>query len=338
MGQVIWSYTYEDNELLQYSLASDLAVLDLNGDSFADTIYTGDTGGNLWKFDVSGANKNLWSGQMLFQSNAGSDSSNGRKIFYRPEVAYVGAPHIYFGTGDREHPLNMGTTDRMYCVIDWGVQGSYPVTESALVDATANILQDPDTTKEEADALLEQMLSSPSAPYQVDGVNHFTYGWYITLDGTDRTDNPEVIDPGEKVLAPATVFNGEVYFSTYQLETGDRAGCEAGNLGISRLYHLNYRTAEAVANYYLANDLDSGTDYYNEDGTPAVNERSIGEDGQILARDDRVRTLGEGIPSGIVTLIDASGSVTQLISSSDKVEATAAPDIKLISPVYWMQW
>lgn len=336
-GTVYWSYTFADNDLLKYSFPGDLAVLDMNGDSYADTIYTGDTGGNLWKFDVGGADKNQWSGQMLFQSNAGADGSNGRKIFYRPEVAYVGAPHIYFGTGDREHPLNRAVVDRMYCVIDWGAQGTYPVNESALVDATANTLQDPDTTKEEADALLSKMLSSPWSPYLESGVSKFTYGWYIKLDGVDRTGDPGVLDLGEKVLAPATVFNGEVFFSTYQLQTGARAGCEAGNMGISRLYHLDYRTAEAVMNYNLSNDdLLDGTETDGE--TPAVNERSIGENGEILDRTDRTRDLGEGIPSGIVTLIDASGNVTQLISSSDKVEAMAAPDIKLISPVYWMQW
>ncbi len=336
-GTVYWSYTFEVNDQLKYSFPGDLAVLDLNGDSYADTIYTGDTGGNLWKFNVSGTDKSQWSGQMLFKSNDVGDSDKGRKIFYRPEIAYVGAPHIYFGTGDREHPLNRTVIDRMYCVIDWGDQGAYPVTETALVDATANTLQDPDTTKEEADALLAKMLSTPWAPYQENGVPKFTYGWQIKLDGTDRTGDTGVLDRGEKVLAPATVFNGEVFFSTYQLQTGERAGCEPGNMGISRLYHLDYRTAEAVMNYNLTNDdlLDGG----EADGeTPAVNERSIGENGEILDRSDRTRTLGEGIPSGIVTLIDASGNVTQLISSSDKVEAMAAPDIKLISPVYWMQW
>ena len=336
-GTVYWSYTFEDNNQLKYSFPGDLAVLDLNGDSYADTIYTGDTGGNLWKFDVGGADKTQWSGQLLFQSNAGADNSNGRKIFYRPEVAYIGAPHIYFGTGDREHPLNRAVVDRMYCVIDWGDQGEYPVTEATLVDATDNKLQNPTTSKEEADALLSIMLSAPWAPYQESGVSKFTYGWYVKLDGTDRTGNANVLDRGEKVLAPATVFNGEVFFSTYQLQTGARADCEPGNMGISRLYHLNYRTAEAVMNYNLANDdLLSGGE--NDGETPAFNDRGIGENGEVFDRTDRTRTLGEGIPSGIVTLIDASGNVTQLISSSDKVEAMAAPDIKLISPVYWMQW
>ena len=81
----------------------------------------------------------------------------------------------------------------------------------------------------------------------------------------------------------------------------------------------------------------------NDSSTLPGNDRAIGakkEDGssEILQRADRVRTLGEGIPSGIVTLIDASGNVTQLISSSDKVESSQMTDVKLITPVYWMQW
>ena len=58
----------------------------------------------------------------------------------------------------------------------------------------------------------------------------------------------------------------------------------------------------------------------------------------MLLRADRMRTLGEGIPSGIVTLIDASGNVTMMISTSNRVDTYNAPDIRLISPVYWINW
>ncbi len=329
VGQIYWSYTFSgnDNDQLKYSFPGDLNVLDLNSDGYSDTIYTGDTGGNLWRFDVSGANTSAWNGTILFKSNPGEDSTNGRKIFYRPEVAIVDAPRIYFGTGDREHPLNMATTDRMYCVIDWGDDGTYPVTETSLVNATLNEIQDGESSIVTPEEIEEIMMSSPSSPYYVNNIPKFTYGWYVKLDGTDRTGSTSIIDPGEKVLASATVFDGEVYFSTYQLSTGTRAGCEAGNLGTSRLYQMDYLTAAAVENLDLTNDLNPDEDDSNDS-----------EDNEVLGRTDRVRTLGEGIPSGIVTLIDASGSVTQLISSSDKVEATSSPDIKLISPVYWMQW
>jgi type IV pilus assembly protein PilY1 len=347
VGTTYWSYTNaaatstdQYNADLKYSFASDLTVIDFDSNGYADTIYTGDTGGNLWRFDLSNISKTNWSGEILFTANPGADSTNGRKIFYKPAVVNIGAPHIYFGTGDREHPLNLSTVDRLYCVIDWkkielanGITPSYPLTEGDLEDMTTNPIQSITTTAADAEDWRKRLYSSPLAPYNPFSVTDvpYTNGWYVKLDGFDRDAVDG--DPGEKMLAPATVFNGEVFFSTYQIDLSPRAGCDAGNLGVSRLYHLDYKTGEAVMNYDASNDSSTLPD----------NERAIGatkEDGssEILQRTDRVRTLGEGIPSGIVTLIDASGNVTQLISSSDKVESSQMTDVKLITPVYWMQW
>jgi type IV pilus assembly protein PilY1 len=331
VGSAYWGYTRADNVNMKYAFASDLTVLDVNSDGYADLIYAGDTGGNLWRFDLSNADKTAWNGEIMFRSNPGADSTNGRKFFYRPVTATAGGvPRIYIGTGDREHPLNRAVTDRIYNIIDWKVTNPslvYPVDESTLEDVTLNLLQKTDTDPDVVDAIYKRLHSRPDYPYDLDG--NFRYGWYIKLDGVDRNASG---DPGEKVLASATVFNGQVFYSTYQLKTGLSAGCDAGNLGISRLYHLDYMTGEAVFNYDLSNDLNDTT-------PPPANERAVGGDnGELLQRTDRVRTLGEGIPSGIVTLIDASGNVTLLISSSDKVEASGLPDVKLITPVYWMQW
>ena len=329
-GSIYWSYRPANNGDLDYSFAGDLAVLDSNNDGYADLLYAADTGGNLWRFNLGAADTQLWNGEIIFRSNPGSDGTNGRKIFYRPVVANIGgAPHIYFGTGDREHPLNLAVNDRIYCIIDWKAIDpslTYPINETSLEDVTANLIQKADTDPAEVKAIYERLYSRPDHPYDSSG--NFRYGWYIKLDGGDRKIGG---DPGEKVLAAATVFNGQVFFTTYQPKLGVAAGCDPGNLGISRLYHLDYKTGEAVYNYDLSNDLNAVDE--------TVNERALaGPDGALLQRSDRVRTLGEGIPSGIVTLLDASGKVTVLISSSDKVEAFGLPDVKLIMPVYWMQW
>jgi type IV pilus assembly protein PilY1 len=329
-GSIYWSYRPVNNSNLDYAFAGDLAVLDSNNDGYADLLYGADTGGNLWRFDLGASDKKNWSGEIIFRSNLGSDGTNGRKIFYRPIVANIGgAPHIYFGTGDREHPLNLAVTDRIYCIIDWKAVDSsltYPIDESLLEDVTDNLIQKADTDSATVTAIYQRLYSRPDLPY--DDSESFRYGWYIKLDGGDRKIGG---DPGEKVTAPATVFNGQVFFTTYQPDIGKSADCQPGNMGKSRLYHLDYKTGEAVYNYDLTNDLNS------VDGS--INERAVaGPDGALLQRADRVRTLGEGIPSGVVTLLDASGKVTLLISSSDKVEASSLPDVKLIMPVYWMQW
>jgi type IV pilus assembly protein PilY1 len=69
-----------------------------------------------------------------------------------------------------------------------------------------------------------------------------------------------------------------------------------------------------------------------------VNERAEHEDGYVLRKSDRVKTIGQGIPSGIVTLIDASGQATLMISSSNRVNTIEGMGARLINPVYWMQW
>ena len=125
------------------------------------------------------------------------------------------------------------------------------------------------------------------------------------------------------------MFNSEVFFTTYSpnvLTAPDP--CESGNLGVSRLYRLDMITGEAVYNYNKINDIASTYD----------NKRAINKDDKVLNRDDRVMELGKGIPSGIVTMIDAGGNITLMVTSSNKIGAYSAPDTKLISPVYWMNW
>ncbi len=152
---------------------------------------------------------------------------------------------------------------------------------------------------------------------------------------SSEIDGYESTIVGEKVLAAPVMFNNEAYFTTYTPKVIDTTAddydpCEVGNLGSSHLYHVDAETGESVLNYDFKNDGDYGT--------LADGDRSRGEPGEVLKRSDRTRYLGEGIPSGIVTLIDASGRVTMMISSSNRVETYNAPDVKLISPVYWMQW
>jgi type IV pilus assembly protein PilY1 len=340
-GRFVWKYTYADDTAnMRYSIPSDLAVLDWDGDGFADRVYGGDTGGQMWRFDLPidrittpsapNGNSSMWTGRIIFKANPGftgsvdadgnvtntTDSSNGKKIFYRPAVARYGSNAIlYFGTGDREHPLNLASADRMYMLFDRG-QGAVSddvstllfdettiITETNLVDVTENELQNGTTT---------QVLGVLDELYDVNN-----FGWYIRLENS-----------GEKMLAPPVVFFGQVFYTTYAPLVGAVAGCEVGNLGLSRLYHLDFRTGEAVFDYDKTNNSDDTTG----------NDRAAGKNGEVLKKTDRVRTLGEGIPSGIVTLIDASGQVTMMISASNRVGTYQAPDAKLITPVYWMQW
>lgn len=349
-GGLLWKYTYGSgtgtasagqSSQMTYSFPSDLTILDMNGDNLVDRIYVGDTGGRMWRFDDNGNpytfdldGGNNWTGQIIFSSNPGYDgdfddttgaysitaeTSNGRKIFYKPAVTIVqGNPVLYFGTGDREHPLNFNVVDRIYSLIDRGqnystsdqlpagtnADGSRTdnVTEANLIDLTDNDIQNSSMTV--AGKVLDDLAAQT------------TFGWYIKLEHT-----------GEKSLAAPVVFAGQAFYTTYAPHLVIEDPCEAGNLGTSRLYQLDYQTGEAVYNYAADNTQTANTanEYANKEGA-------------ILLKADRVKELGEGIPSGIVTLIDASGNVTMMISASNRVGTFNAPDTRLITPVYYMQW
>jgi type IV pilus assembly protein PilY1 len=348
IGTVIWSS--KDNlpsGSHPYSFASDVTTLDLNNNGgYIDRVYAADTGGNLWRFDTTNRDPDEWTADIMFSANSDADANVGRKFFYQPSVAVQGnETWVCFNSGDREHPLNLSVVDRLYCIKDYynkyanyeDISGfenhttADSVNESDLVDVTENILQSSTASEADINALLGKLRSNPtkkvnSSTGAADVSGDFYYGWYIKLDGKDRV--PITGDYGEKALAAPVIFQGEVFFSTYQIKTGTRSTCEAGNLGYSRLYRVALGTGEAVFNYNAINDSESTT----------LNDRALGADGEVLRRSDRVYQLGEGIPSGIVQVVDAAGNVSLLISSSDKVEGIGGSNPTVTFPLYWIQW
>ncbi|MCI0529435.1 MAG: hypothetical protein L0Y56_18505, partial [Nitrospira sp.] len=95
-GWKIWGYTYgalttsTTNPGLTFSLPSAVSVLDRNLNGYADRVYVGDTGGNIWRLDIGDTDQNNWSGRKIFSVNPGSGGASdvGRKIFYKPSVTF----------------------------------------------------------------------------------------------------------------------------------------------------------------------------------------------------------------------------------------------------------
>ncbi len=303
-GHQIWFY--KNTSLLTFSVPNEMAAVDVNYDGYIDTLYGGDTGGNIWAFDVGDPNKN-WGARKIFSSNpAGTDI--GRKIFYKPAVTIEpDSVMVFFGTGDREHPLNRAVTDRMYGLIDRGQTTT--TNESNLVDVTLDKLQAGNDTD------ISQTLS--------DLADTTKYGWFIKLDGGDRS----VTNPGEKVLSSPVVFNKVAYFTTYSPNTVVSSDpCADPPIGTGRIYAVNYKTGEAVINYDPTNDT-----------TVTSNARATATPGQVLLRSDRVKTLGEGIPSGVVLVVSASGELTALIGTGGNITSEMTKKGGTIIPVYWRQ-
>ena len=219
-GSLIWSYSHANNATMKYSIPSDVARVDTNGDGYIDRLYAGDTFGQVWRFDIKDPSPSNWTGEIIFESNSGGNS--GRKIFYPPDVTLETGNYemIFFGTGDREHPKDTSNVDRLYAIKD--KNPSQPLTEANLYDATQDLIQT-GTTNQQTAALSQLNASS---------------GWLIQLNQNS----------GEKCLANSVIFYGDVYYTTFQPLFGQTGDICFLNAGTARLYGVNYKTAAAVFN------------------------------------------------------------------------------------------
>lgn len=323
-GTLLWSYTFEDADTMKFAMPSDPLVVDRDSDGYTDHIYIGDTGGQLWRFNIATRDTSGWSGTRIFQANVGA-SDVGRKIFYKPTATVSGSDtFIYFGSGDREHPLNTAVIDRFYVVRDresgdntWAYTS--PLTESNLVDVTENLLQDSSTDEDTKD-LLRSKLTPPYddiLDYSSGATATYFYGWYIKLDE----------HAGEKVLAIPKVFSNILFFTTYTPAVIDTSDPDydpcTGVLGPARLYAVNAQTGEAVFNLYAGNDTTDAN----------------GDAVEVLERPDRTINVGDGISSEPLIIINDTGAMSIMVGRGGGFfNSGAVQTIDPVFPVYWMKW
>ena len=98
-GNLLWSAGSSTSTadfkhpFMKNSIPSDITVLDMNGDSFADRMYFGDMGGRIWRLDIwhGQAPASLVSGGLLATLGAGHLASptdaDARRFYYAPDVS-----------------------------------------------------------------------------------------------------------------------------------------------------------------------------------------------------------------------------------------------------------
>jgi len=270
-GTLVKQFTYEDDRVaypvldnMTACIPSTVLAVDTNYDDYIDRVYAGDLNGQMWRFGNQAGqedgNVNNWTPRRLFQGNSGT------KIFYPPDlVLEPGYAYIYFGTGDRNDPMDIPSPDpqinRFYAVKDKNETDAAfqtrlnPVgvlTESNLVDLTGDLLQVPGTPQ----ATIEQIQSDLASGD----------GWFIIMD-----------HDGEKVLAPPVVIFGIALFTTF---TPLSTPCSYG--GDGRIYAVDYLNATAVADFDTTNEGLQKSDQSKVlgPGIPTEAVVIIGEDGK----------------------------------------------------------
>lgn len=225
---------------MTYAIPSDVAVIDRNSDTFADRVYVGDTGGNIWRADIGDVSMANWTVNKLaavgFAQYGTVDAR--RKFLFAPDVVYgsdanrpfdavlIGSgdrEHPFNGYGDAAHPLSNAVTNRYYMFKDRSIGMSFSgmtLTEADLFDTTSNLIQQGTAAQQAA------------AGAGLAGAS----GWYITLA------------TGEKVTSGSVTLANAVFFNTNQ-PSPPAAGVCTSNLGIARNYTVAMSTGGAVIPY-----------------------------------------------------------------------------------------
>jgi type IV pilus assembly protein PilY1 len=205
-GRLLWSGgpsgpNFTDDRMTN-SIPADVRVLDMTNDGLADRMYTADTGGRIWRFDISNGQSadNLVKGGVFASLGAaigsgGTGIANARRFYVAPDVSLLRADGRFYinlaiGSGYRGHPLNTEIHDAFYSlrdpspfvpISDYSTVTPILHTSTNLIDVTTNI--------------------NPTIPSSA-------AGWKIELSQPSWG--------GEKVLAEARTFNGAILFPTYK--------------------------------------------------------------------------------------------------------------------------
>lgn len=257
-GDLLWhgGETGADKDFasMQYSIPADVRVIDLNGDGFADRMYAGDMGGQVWRFDIFNGedSADLVNGGVIAQLGAAGLAAptlaDTRRFYYAPDVALATTDeysfiHVGIGSGYRAHPNETANQNRFYALRDYQTfsamtQAEYdaltPIRDGDLVDVTAD--------------------TSASVPQG-------SSGWKLNL-----SDGGWI---GEKVLAETRTFNNSVFVTTFR-PGGSGTSCEPA-LGTNRQYIMSLFNGAPVNNRDGSDDGDPLTveDRYIEyEGAP----------------------------------------------------------------------
>ena len=277
---------------MDYSIISNITLIDADNNGFTDKAYVGDLGGKLWRlgnfpsaFPLADENILNWQAQVLFSagcdesscSDSTDNDSDGliderRQFQYAPDVTLEWNYDLLFiGSGDREIACEGDTNDRIYAIKDNHVSTGLSETDLVNVNPVAGT---PPTLN----------LNNSSA--DVDSNGSVDVGWYYPLSD------------GEKVLAEGLVFNKVLFITTF-LPNNDP--CVPG--GASMLYGLGYKTGTAGIDFDGDGSNDASTALGGGIGSkPVIVIHDTSTEMLVSVGSTNPDVLSESTNAGVVTV------------------------------------
>jgi len=190
-GDLIWSVSNESNSegadtvhnAMDWAVPGGISVVDLPTDGVADYLYFGDLGGQVFRVNLNNSNSGadgLVDGVVRLAS-LGEDSH--RRFYEAPAVGYQRSGftetlYVAIGSGYRAHPLDEETDEAFFMLVDRNFKSS-----------------------EQQDVIGRGDLTSVGAGASAEPDGD---GWRFDFTRS-----------GEKVMSSPTIFQGDVFFSTY---------------------------------------------------------------------------------------------------------------------------
>lgn len=222
-----------------HSIPASVTVVDADGNGITDRAYVADSGGQVWRIDLteaggdfSGSTRELidrWSVRRV--ATLGGTGQDDRRFFHALDFATTRdglGPYdaLLLVSGDRARPRETDVRNYAYLIKDRG--GQAVRTQENLTDVTV-LCRQPDSQ-----ACREADLSS---------------GWKLALERA-----------GEKGLSAPLLRSGVAYFSTYHPPVLEGTGCPAG-VGEGAVYAVKLANGgPAVREVYRARTWESEAD------------------------------------------------------------------------------
>ncbi len=193
------------------------ALVDLNGDSIVDYAYAGDLRGNLWKFNLTGANPANW--DVAYHSGvtalplftARDPGGNPQPITSRPEVGrgeHGAGVVVLFGTGKFLEVTDKFPTQTQTF---YGIRDPNSLALTDLVSGR-NVLTSQSIIAEQSFTFTAPDGTSISTPLRVTTNNAVNNrGWYLDLLSPP---NPPGLFLGEMQVSDSILRSGRIIFTT----------------------------------------------------------------------------------------------------------------------------
>ena len=246
-GHVIERIDHDDHPDLIWSIPSEIAVADIEGDGITDILIAGDLGGNVWRVDLEapiGSNgrrgKTTFRTTLAARLGAREDADAGdrrrydRRFFDAPDLSLVADEAtglrlgVSIGSGRRDDPTSSGVDDGLFHLrLDLGAARDVPIELADLEDATD------------------------------DGATGVDEGWFI-----------DFARPGEKMLGTPVTLGHQVFATTYVPPPHASTTCEPA-LGGGRLYGVRLSDGAPLMRNGSGSDVPSQSRELVTEGIPA---------------------------------------------------------------------